>query len=138
MNDPDVLHVWSADRLVGLLWRDQSSPQGMGFRYTEDWVATTGFAISRRLPLTSDAFQAEAGGSVQQFFSNLLPEGGARTRVVRDLKIPDTDFDLLRAIGGDCAGALSILPTLQTPAIEHQYTPLGSDQLRTLVLRREV
>lgn len=76
MNDPDVLHVWCEDRLVGLLWRDQSSPQGMGFRYTEDWVGTTGFAISQRLPLTSEAFPAEAGGSAQQFFSNLLPEGG--------------------------------------------------------------
>ena len=136
MKDTDILHVWSEDRLVGLLWRDQSSPQGMGFRYIEDWVSTTGFAISQRLPLKSEAFPAEAGGSAQQFFANLLPEGGARNRIVRDLKIPDTDFDLLRAIGGDCAGALSILPKDETPVTEYRYSPLGSDQLRRLVMRR--
>ncbi len=32
------------------------------------------------------------------FFANLLPEGGVRGHIVRDLKIPNTDFDLLRAI----------------------------------------
>jgi serine/threonine-protein kinase HipA len=115
MNNPDLLHVWSENRLVALLWRDQSSPQGMGFRYTEEWVASGGYAISQRLPLTTDEYPAESGGRVQQFFSNLLPEGGARARAIRDLKIPDTDFDLLRAIGGDCAGALSILPTELEP-----------------------
>ena len=40
---------------------------------------------------------------------------GAEECVVRDLKIADTDFDLLRAIGGECAGALSILPLDQEP-----------------------
>jgi len=135
MRDPDSLNVWCEDRRVALLWRDQSSPQGMGLRYTQDWV-NNGFAISQRLPLTTEAFPTEAGGVVQQFFSNLLPEGGARTRIVRDLKIPDTDFDLLRAIGGDCAGALSILPTEETSTTQQQYSPLGSEKLRRLVMRR--
>lgn len=135
MRDADSLNVWCEDRRVALLWRDQSSPQGMGLRYTQDWV-NNGFAISQRLPLTTEAFPTEAGGVVQQFFSNLLPEGGARTRIVRDLKIPDTDFDLLRAIGGDCAGALSILPTEETSTTQQQYSPLESEKLRRLVMRR--
>lgn len=135
MRDPDSLHVWCEGRQVALLWRDRASPQGMGLRYTQDWQ-DNGFSISQRLPLTTEAFPVEAGGVVQQFFSNLLPEGGARTRIVRDLKIPDTDFDLLRAIGGDCAGALSILPTEETSTDQHQYRPLGGEQLRKLVMRR--
>ena len=104
MNDPDNLNIWSEDRLVGYLWRNQASPQGIGFRYAHDWVEKGGFAISQTLPLKTDEYPAEAGGVVQNFFANLLPEGGARERIVRDLKISGTDFDLLRAIGGDCAG----------------------------------
>lgn len=135
MRSSDSLHVWNECRLVALLWRDQSSPQGMGFQYTDDWVNNGGFPISQRLPLRTEEYPAEAGGAVQQFFANLLPEGGARARVVRDLKIPDTDFDLLRAIGGDCAGALNILSTDVSVPSERQYTLLGTEKLKRLVMR---
>ncbi len=136
MNNTDSLKVWSEDRLVAYLWRDQASPQGAGLRYTQDWVENGGFAISQTLPLKTDEFQAEAGGPVQQFFANLLPESGARERVVRDLKIPDTDFDLLRAIGGECAGALSILPIERTPNSAQQYKLLNHQQLHKLISQR--
>ncbi len=136
MNDPDSLKVWCENRLVADLWRDQASPQGTGFRYTQDWVENGGFAISQTLPLTTVEYQAEVGGSAQQFFANLLPEGGARERVVRDLKIPDTDFDMLRAIGGECAGALSILPIERTPNSEQQYSDLSDKKLLQLIKRR--
>lgn len=136
MNDPDALNIWSEDQLVAYLWRDQASPPGTGLRYAREWVENGGFAISQTLPLKTDEFPAAAGGVVQKFFANLLPEGGARERVVRDLKIPDTDFDLLRAIGGDCAGALSILPTERTPNFEQQYSPLSDEQLLKLIKRR--
>lgn len=136
MKDPDSLRVWNEDRLIGGLWRDQASPQIMGFRYSKDWVENGGFAISQRLPLLVEELQSEPAGSVQQFFANLLPESGARSRVVRDLKIPDTDFDLLRAIGGDCAGALSILPPERTPNSEHRYMPLSDKKLQKLIMRR--
>jgi len=136
MNNSDSLNVWSEDRLVASIWRDQSSLQGMGLRYTEDWVNNGGFAISQRLPLTTEKFPIQAGGAVQRFFANLLPESGARTRIVRDLKISDTDFNLLRAIGGDCAGALSILATEETPATERLYSPLTEEKLQNLVMRR--
>lgn len=136
MNDPDSLKVWCENRLVADLWRDQASPQGTGFRYTQDWVENGGFAISQTLPLTTVEFQAEVGGPAQQFFANLLPEGGARERVVRDLKIPDTDFDMLRAIGGECAGALSILPIKRTPNSEQRYSDLSDKKLLQLIKRR--
>lgn len=136
MTDSDYLTVWSEDRHVAYLWRDQSSPQGMGLRYTKDWVKNGGFAISQQLPLTNKEFPTEAGGVVQQFFANLLPEGGVRTRIVRDLKISDTDFNLLREIGGDCAGALSILPNKRTPMPTAKYAILSEDKLRNLIMRR--
>jgi hypothetical protein len=46
----------------------------MGFRYAKDWVKNGGFAISQQLPLTTEEFPAEAGGAVQHFFANLLPQ----------------------------------------------------------------
>jgi serine/threonine-protein kinase HipA len=136
MNDTNSLNVWSEDRLVARLWRDKFNPQGMGLRYADDWVNNGGFAISQTLPLKTDEFPVQSGGGPQQFFANLLPESGARIRIVRDLKIPDTDFDLLRAIGGDCAGALSILPIDETPAAEQLYSPLSDEKLQNLVMRR--
>ncbi len=137
MNDTNSLNVWSEDRLVARLWRDKFNPQGMGLRYAEDWVNNGGFAISQTLPLKTDEFPVQSGGGgAQQFFANLLPESGARIRIVRDLKIPDTDFDLLRAIGGDCAGALSLLPTNETPAAEQLYSLISDEKLHNLVMRR--
>jgi len=133
--EPDSLNIWSEDRLVGYLWRDQASPAGVGFRYDEDWIEN-GFSISRTLPLSTAEYAAEPGGTVQRFFANLLPESGARGRIVRDLKIPDTDFDLLRAIGGECAGALTVLPLEQTPSEQQHYSRLTHDQLHNLVARR--
>jgi serine/threonine-protein kinase HipA len=136
MNHADELNVWYENRLVGLLWRDQGSPAGTGFRYDVEWLNGEGFAISQTLPLSKEHYPAEAGGVVQQFFGNLLPEGGARERVVRDLKIVDSDFDLLRAIGGDCAGALSILPKEYKPDSERAYTLISENQLESLVKRK--
>lgn len=133
MIDPDTLHVWSEQRLVGYLWRN---PVGyIGFRYDPAWIASDGFAVSRTLPLGSDDFGAE-DSIAHRFFANLLPEGGVREHIVRDLKIPNTDFDLLRAIGGECAGALSILPVERLPARERHYHPISDAELANLVARR--
>ena len=52
------------------------------------------------------------------FFANLLPEGNARTQLARRFGISvGNDFALLEAIGGDCAGAISLLHP-DAPALE--------------------
>src|SRR3972149_5396180 len=118
MTDPDALHVWNEEGRVGTLWRN---PVGyIGFRYDPKWIASSGFAVSRSLPLGNDDFRAE-DSIAHRFFTNLLPEGGVREHIVRDLKIPNTDFDLLRAIGGEGAGALSILPLDRQPSGRRQH-----------------
>ncbi len=133
MIDPDALHVWFEERLVGYLWRN---PVGaIGFRYEPDWVSTGGFAVSRTLPLATEDFSAE-DSIAHRFFANLLPEGGVREHIVRDLKISNTDFDLLRAIGGECAGALSILPVERNPSADRSYRPLPGKELAQLIARR--
>ena len=133
MIDPDALNVWFDDRLVGYLWRN---PVGaIGFRYEPDWINNNGFAISLTLPLATEDFSYDASVA-HRFFANLLPEGGVREHIVRDLKIPNTDFDLLRAIGGECAGALSILPVERTPSDDRHYRPLPDKELAQLIARR--
>ncbi len=133
MIDPDALNVWDGQRLVGYLWRN---PVGyIGFRYDPEWIAAGGFAISRTLPPGTDDFTAE-DGLAHRFFANLLPEGGVREHIVRDLKLPNTDFNLLRAIGGECAGALSILPVERVPSGQRHYHPITEDELANLATRR--
>jgi serine/threonine-protein kinase HipA len=133
MIDPDSLNVWNDNRLVGYLWRNPINY--IGFRYAPEWIAANGFAISRTLPLQTDKFPPESS-IAHRFFANLLPEGGVRDRIVRNFKIANTDFDLLRAIGGECAGALSILPVEQTASTTQNYLPLSDEELRKLVTRR--
>jgi serine/threonine-protein kinase HipA len=131
--DPDGLNVWNEQHLVGYLWRN---PVGyIGFRYDPEWIAGGGFAASRTLPLGIDDFAAE-DGIAHRFFANLLPEGGVREHIVRDLKIPNSDFDLLRAIGGECAGALSILPVERLPSGQRDYRPITDEALANLAARR--
>ncbi|NEZ04277.1 type II toxin-antitoxin system HipA family toxin [Wenzhouxiangella sp. XN201] len=104
--DPDRLNIWHAGRLVGELWRDRQDR--IGFAYATDWL-DHGFRIGHVLPLQPDPFAPE-DGQAHGWFSNLLPEGAARERIVRNLGVADDDFVLLREIGGDCAGALNVLP----------------------------
>jgi serine/threonine-protein kinase HipA len=132
MTDTDTLNLWYEQRRVGELWRN---PVGaIGFRYDPEWL-DHGFAVSRSLPLSVHEFAPE-DGTAQRWFANLLPEGAVREHIVRDLKLPNTDFDLLRAIGGECAGALSILPVAQQPSGQQQYRPLTEKDLADLAARR--
>ena len=133
MSDPDALNVWNGQRLVGRLRRDSFGH--ISFCYDPGWISGGGFAISQTLPFRSEEYTAEEG-LAHRFFTNLLPEGGFRERIVRDLKISDTDFNLLRTIGGECAGALSILPEQQGPSAEHSYRPINDEELTDLVSQR--
>jgi serine/threonine-protein kinase HipA len=133
MSDSDTLSVWHEQRLVGQLWRNTTNT--IGFRYEAEWRDSGGFALSRSLPLAAGDFIPE-NGIAHHFFANLLPEGGVREHIVRDLKLPNTDFDLLRAIGGECAGALSILPVNRQPTGQLQYRRLTEKDMAVLAARR--
>jgi serine/threonine-protein kinase HipA len=133
MSDTDNLNLWHEQRRVGQLWRNTAG--AMGFRYDPEWIAGGGFAVSRSLPLANRECAPEAG-IAHRFFANLLPEGAVREHIVRDLKLPNTDFELLRAIGGECAGALSILPVDQQPSGQRQYRLLTERDLANLAARR--
>ena len=100
------LNVFYQNQLVGKIIEDQL---GMGFQYAADWLKyEKRFAISHSLPL-SDQFYLEEG---ENFFANLLPEGGARDSLCQKLGISiDNDMALLERIGHECAGALVVAKT---------------------------
>ncbi len=132
MDNLDCLNVWQGKRLVGLLWRDLKGQ--IGFRYGHEWLTTDGFPISLSLPLQLPEFVPEYG-LAHHFFANLLPEGRVRERIVRNLKIPDTDFDLLQSIGGECAGALVVLPLEQRPDASRKYREISEQDFTDLIRR---
>lgn len=88
---------------VGKLSQDESGK--MSFQYDSDWVSN-GFAISMSLPLQNESFSEQ---KCRPFFEGLLPEDAVREEIARNLGISSrSDFALLREIGGDCAGAISV------------------------------
>jgi serine/threonine-protein kinase HipA len=130
--DDDALRVWVGPRLAGHLWRDDQDR--LGFQYDEQWLGN-GFRLSARLPLTDQPYTPQDRGA-HFFFRNLLPEAGARQRLVTSHRLTDSDFVLLREFGGDCAGALSILPCEADLQLQGEYQLLDEEALHGLVLRR--
>ena len=130
----DELNLWYEDQLVGYLWRNDLDR--IGFRYEQDWLSSdSSFPISLQLPLTEHEFLPDEG-KAHRFFANLLPEGQARTNIVGNLKISNSDFNLLREIGGECAGALSLLPFTEEPRTQHEYEKLSEEKLHNLISNR--
>ena len=128
----DELNVWLENQLVGYLWRNCFNV--MAFRYSEKWLAS-GFPLSISLPLQNEAFSAQAF-IAHRFFAHLLPEGQARERLCHRFHCPNTDFDLLKTIGGECAGAISILPVTEEPDLNQQYEMLSAEALERLISTR--
>ena len=102
-----TLDVWMNGELVGH-W-SVSGPQEK-FRYNEAW-ADSPFArpLSLSLPLAGRELSGEA---VSNYFANLLPDSkDILKRVAARFRARSTgSFDLLEAIGRDCAGAIQLLP----------------------------
>ncbi len=105
----DKLHVELFGRHVGELGiaGEVRSPEDWRFTYAADYlVAARHAALSVSLPLRAEPF---VGAVVRNWFGNLLPEGPVREAIAARLRVPVwDDFEILAAIGGECAGAVSI------------------------------
>ncbi|MDE4988421.1 HipA N-terminal domain-containing protein, partial [Francisella tularensis] len=68
---------------------------------------------------------------VHQFFSGLLPDEPSRSRLAKYLHISNkNNFELLKAIGGECAGAISVYdgkPSVDNNT-ENDYRILKDDE----------
>jgi serine/threonine-protein kinase HipA len=100
------LEVWLLGAHVGTL----SQVDGrLGFAYAPG--ATT--PLSQSLPIRSEPFDDRA---TRPFFAGLLPEGGKRKQIAKTLQIStQNDYALLDSLGGECAGAVTLLEPGQSP-----------------------
>ena len=107
------LTVWLFDDPVGTL----SLASGrLGFHYLPDWLNQPhAKALSQSLPLQSAGFDDHR---CRPFFAGLLPEGHLRALIAKQYQISEkNDFALINAIGGECAGAITFLPSGESPQI---------------------
>ena len=107
-----MLDVYLHGEFVGhLMLRDSGQ---MAFRYVASWLESErAVSLSHSLPLRTERFPAR---ECAPFFGGVLPEGRGRGTIARVLGISEgNDFALLEAIGGECAGAVSLLPSGKGP-----------------------
>jgi serine/threonine-protein kinase HipA len=96
-------------------------PEDWSFAYRHEYVRAGGPELSVTLPLREAPWR---GAVARNWFCNLLPEGAVRQAIVDRLRLPgDDDFALLAAIGGECAGAVS----LRDPCATDTATGSASD-----------
>lgn len=82
------------------------SPEDWSFRYQPDYIAAGAPGLSVTMPPRDESW---VGAVARNWFCNLLPEGAVREAIVQRLRLPSgDDFALLAAIGGECAGAVSM------------------------------
>jgi serine/threonine-protein kinase HipA len=125
----EKLNVIFREQLVGTL---ELEPTGdWSFRYSPEWLAfDKRFPISLSLPLADEVY---VGVKTRNFFANLLPEGTIRRLVAQKLGISeDNDYELLKALGGECAGALSVV--IEEPIkTSSRYKKLSAEEIRRMV-----
>ena len=113
---PRTLEVWFSAGLASARVGTLSQVAGrLRFEYAPDWLAQDkACVLSQSLPLRAEAFDDRA---TRPFFAGLLPEGEQRRLVAQALQASrQNDFALLAGIGGECAGAVTLLEPGQTPA----------------------
>jgi serine/threonine-protein kinase HipA len=116
----DRLFVWWDGRISGCLYL---GPDGETlFAYDSAWLADPNApALSFSLPKQTEPFKRSA---VQAFFGGILPEEGQRTAIARALGVSaDNEFRLLEYLGGEVAGALTLLPEGEAPASPSDAEP---------------
>ncbi len=98
--------VYLREKKAGLL---EKTERGYRFCYLRDYLSSQDAQpISLTLPLTDRPYESE---KLFSFFIGLIPEGWLLDLTSRTLKIdPENPFDILLATGGDCIGAVKIVP----------------------------
>ena len=104
---PQQLSVYLHGGPIGTL--ERTGPARYRFAYSEDAIqgdrSDPMARLSASLPLREERFKPSESAP---FFEGLLPEGAVRATVAGKLGLSEANgFDMLGALGADCAGAVS-------------------------------
>jgi serine/threonine-protein kinase HipA len=125
------LHVYLNDHVVGVLIQDDHGE--VTFHYEDNWLASPqALALSQSLPLRMEPF---SGRECRGFFGGVLPEGENRETIARNLGISaKNDVKMLEQIGGECAGAVTFIPSGEClPTQGGRYRPLTDHELADIL-----
>ncbi|MCF8027228.1 MAG: type II toxin-antitoxin system HipA family toxin [Desulfobacteraceae bacterium] len=124
------LAVYLNGAYAGLLTCDKQ--QHFSFQYAPEWIARENMPpLSLSLPLTETVYTDK---KARPFFTNLLPESFVREAVARKLGIsPRNEFALLQALGGECAGAITLLPPGRETERLFGYKELSAEEFHQLL-----
>ena len=88
--------------------------------------------LSQSLPLQEQPYNTR---QCRPFFNGILPEAHIRVAIARHLGISEkNDFALLAAIGGECAGAVSLLPARSIPEdLKPDYKIINDDAVLNIL-----
>jgi serine/threonine-protein kinase HipA len=111
---PSSLIVWMNGRRVGV-WSEARG--NCSFQYDPAWTEAPD---RRRLSLSLDFSPENAphkGAAVVNYFDNLLPDSEPIRKRLQSRFAAESQgaFDLLKAIGRDCVGAVQLLPDEEEP-----------------------
>ncbi len=125
----NVLNVYFNAELAGALREEKGR---LYFHYASAWLRSPDFVpLSIPLPPSPDEYGDDV---VRPFFENLLPEGEIRSAVARLKQVSENNtFGLLEEIGGDCAGAISLLLPESAPPGTGDYDPLEDKPLKEML-----
>ena len=125
-----TLDVYLHDELVGHLIQNESGQTV--FEYVQNWLDRPGAtALSVSLPLRRERFSRN---ECRSFFAGILPDEGQREIIARNLGISArNDYAMLERIGGECAGAVTFIPSGQPlPVRNYHYRKLSSKELAVI------
>lgn len=129
------LEVWLFGMHVGTLSQIDGR---LSYCYAPAWLASAKTVpLSQSLPLQAEPFDDRA---TRPFFAGLLPEGDKRKLIAQVLHVSrQNDFALLDGIGGECAGAVTLLELGQVPqGLDASYTVRWLDDAELLRLLDEL
>ena len=122
-----TLDVYLHRELVGHLIQNDGGQ--MVFDYAESWLQLPDATpLSHSLPLRRKRFSRK---ECRGYFAGVLPEESKREIIARNLGISArNDYAMLERIGGECAGAVTFIPSGETlPAPDDHYRALTSHEL---------
>lgn len=117
----DILYVFLNNKLEGELTRSENG--GLVFEYSKN--AKNPLSLS--LPIADKIFRDK---ECRGYFNGLLPENdNVRVRIAHEynIKNPNNDFEILKAIGHDCPGAISFLSNQSNKYLKEYYDIQGRE-----------